>query len=332
LNPPSRELFEGKSFLVTGGAGFIGSHIVDRLLEMGADVVAIDDLSNGKLGNLPVGNSRFRFVQGDVRDFAFDSLGKIDGIFHEAARALVPSFIDPVTDLAVNTGGTIRILEYARKFDVKLVYASSGSIYGNPMKIPIGDDHPLSPISPYGASKLASEVYGSMYHREYGLDVTMLRYFNVYGPRQSVNEEMGVIPIFVNRALRGDALRIFGDGKQTRDFLNVSDVVKANFLAYGSEHGAGKTMNVGGGGQEISILELAEEVMRLCDFHAPIIFAEPKPGDIRRLVADNSVARETIGYVPSVSLEEGLVAYVYYARAQQTTGRQAPSSARADMN
>ena len=239
-----------------------------------------------------------------TRDFAFDSLGKIDGIFNEAARALAyPLFIDPVTDLAVNTGGTIRILEYARKYDIKVVHASSGSIYGNPVKIPIGDDQfPLNPISPYGASKFASEVYGSMYHREYGLDITMLRYFNVYGPRQSVNEEMGVIPIFVNRALRGDPLRIFGDGKQTRDFLNVSDVVKANLLAYESERGAGKTMNIGGGGYEISILGLADEVMRLCDFHAPLIFADPKPGDIRRLVADNSVARETIGYACRPSL------------------------------
>ncbi|MGH9919613.1 MAG: NAD-dependent epimerase/dehydratase family protein [Nitrososphaerales archaeon] len=324
MNPELDASLKGKSFLVTGGAGFIGSHIVERLLNAGAKVVAVDDLSNGKLVNLPAGNGRLEYVQRDVRVFEFESLGKIDGIFNEAARALVPSFIDPVTDLAVNTGGTIRILEYARKYDIKVVHASSGSIYGNPVKIPIADDHPLNPISPYGASKLASEVYCSMYHREYGLDVTMLRYFNVYGPRQSVNEEMGVIPIFVNRALRGDALRIFGDGKQTRDFLNVFDVVRANLLAYGSERGAGRTMNIGGGGFEISILDLAEEVMRLCDFHAPLIFAEPKPGDIRRLVADNTVARETIGYVPSVSLESGLQEYIKYARSQQP---QRPSTA-----
>lgn len=322
MDSSQKELFKGKSFLVTGGAGFIGSHIVERLLGMGAKVVAIDDLSNGKLSNLPAGNGRLEYVQRDVRDFPFESLGKVDGIFNEAARALVPSFIDPVTDLAVNTGGTIRILEYARKYDVKLIHASSGSIYGNPVRIPLGDDHPLNPISPYGASKLASEVYGSMYHREYGLDVTMLRYFNVYGPRQSVNEEMGVIPIFVNRALRGNPLRIFGDGRQTRDFLNVSDVVKANLLAFESGQGAGKTMNIGGGGYEISILDLANEVMRLCDFHAPLIFAEPKPGDIRRLVADNSVARETIGYVPSVSLEQGLRDYIEYARAQRAASSQ----------
>ena len=324
MSPEPEASLKGKSFLVTGGAGFIGSHIVERLLNGGGKVVVVDDLSNGKLANLPAGNDRLEYVQRDVRDFAFESLGKIDGIFNEAARALVPSFIDPVTDLAVNAGGTIRILEYARKYDIKVVHASSGSIYGNPVKIPIADDHPLYPISPYGASKLASEVYGSMYHREYGLDVTMLRYFNVYGPRQSVNEEMGVIPIFVNRALRGDALRVFGDGKQTRDFLNVSDVVKANLLAYESGRGAGKTMNIGGGGYEISILDLADEVMRLCDFHAPLIFADPKPGDIRRLVADNSVARETIGYVPSVTLKRGLEEYIAYARSQQPASGHAP--------
>ena len=154
----------------------------------------------------------------------------------------------------VNTGGTIRILEYARKHDVKVIYASSGSVYGNPIEIPIAESHPLNPISPYAASKMASEIYCGMYNREYHLDVTMLRYFNVYGPRQSVSEEMGVIPIFVKRALSKRALTIFGDGKQTRDFLNVMDVVNANLLAYKSEKGTGQAMNIGGGGDEISIL------------------------------------------------------------------------------
>ncbi len=163
---------------------------------------------------------------------------------------------------------TIRLLEYARKHDVKLVHASSGSVYGNPTKIPISEDHPLNPISPYGVSKLTSEFYCSMYHRDYGLDVVALRYFNVYGPRQTVNEEMGVIPIFVKRALKHQALRIFGDGKQTRDFLNVSDVVSANLLSYKSERSAGQILNVGGEGKEVSIEELAHTVMRLCGWEA----------------------------------------------------------------
>ena len=216
--------------------------------------------------------------------------------------------------MMVNAGGAIRLLEYARKHDVKLVHASSGSVYGNPIKIPISEDHPLNPISPYGVSKVTSELYCSMYFRNYGLDVVALRYFNVYGPRQTVNEEMGVIPIFVSRALRKQPLRIFGDGKQTRDFLNVRDVVAANLLAYRSTRSAGQIMNIGGGGDEVSIEALALMVMKTCGYEAPLVHAEPKPGDIRRLVSDNRMAKEVIGYVPSVSLDAGLEGYIRYAR------------------
>ena len=317
--------FAGKSFVVTGGAGFIGSHIVDRLLDLGARVISVDDMSNGKEANLSQNRERGKveIVNGDVRTFDYESLGRVDGIFNEAARALLPSFDDPITDLNVNTGGTIRILEYARKHDVKFVHASSGSVYGNPLNIPITEEHPLNPISPYGASKLCSEVYCSMYYREYGVDVTMLRYFNVYGPRQSVSEEMGVIPIFVKRALNGQPLRIFGDGKQTRDFLNVADVVSANLLAFESTHGAGEFMNIGGGGLEISIAELSKLVAELCHSSSQVIFEKPKPGDIHRLVADNSKAEKLIGYSPKISLKEGLVRYIEYAKNQQNQAKAA---------
>jgi len=308
------EIFRGRTFLVVGGAGFIGSHITDQLLTLGASVVVLDDLSNGKKSNVAGAGGSLQILQGDVRGFDFESLGKLDGIFNEAARALVPSFADPVTDLLVNAGGTIRLLEYARKHDVKLVHASSGSVYGNPTKIPISENHPLRPISPYGVSKLASEFYCSMYFLDYGLDVAALRYFNVYGPRQTVNEEMGVIPIFVSRALRKEPLRIFGDGKQTRDFLNVRDVVSANLLAYKSDRCCGQIMNIGGGGEEVSIVTLAHMVMSLCGFESSLVYADPKPGDIRRLVADNTLAKEIIGYEPRVSLEAGLREYIEYAR------------------
>jgi UDP-glucose 4-epimerase len=316
LQSDFEEIFRGRVFLVVGGAGFIGSHIAERLLALGAKVIVLDDLSNGRRINLSNVNSSLRLVEGDVRSYDFDSLGRLDGIFNEAARALVPSFADPVTDLLVNAGGTIRLLEYARKRDVKVVHASSGSVYGNPIKIPISEDHPLRPISPYGVSKLSSEFYCSMYFLDYGLDVVALRYFNVYGPRQTVNEEMGVIPIFVSRALRNEQLRVFGDGKQTRDFLNVSDVVSANLLAYKSGRSAGQVMNIGGGGDEVSIEALARMVMSLCGYSAPLVYADPKPGDIRRLVADNTRAKAVIGYEPSVSLETGLRQYIGYAKGQ----------------
>jgi UDP-glucose 4-epimerase len=288
---------------------------VIRLLALGAKVTVVDDLSNGKMKNLP-GSKNLTVINGDVRTFDFATLGKLDGVFHEAARALLPSFEDPVTDLEVNAGGTIRILEYARKFGVKVVHASSGSVYGNPISVPISETHQLHPISPYGSSKCASEMYCAMYNREFGLDVSMLRYFNVYGPRQTVSEEMGVIPIFVKRSLNRQPLTIFGDGLQTRDFLNVRDVVSANLLAFESSRAAGQAMNIGGMGEEITILDLARLVMELCDHTAPLHFSGPKPGDIRRLLADNSLAKKLIGYVPSVTLREGLKEYIEFARTQ----------------
>jgi UDP-glucose 4-epimerase len=296
--------------LVVGGAGFIGSHISEALLNKGGSVLVLDDFSNGKRVNLPPDSDRLKVIQGDSRSFDFSSVGKVDCVFNEAARPLLPSFEDPVTDAAVNAGAVARVLEYARKEDVRVVHASSGSVYGNPTKVPISEDHPLNPISPYGASKLASEFYCKMYRSEYGLEVFMLRYFNVYGPRQTVSEEMGVVPIFVKRALNKQPLRIFGDGKQTRDFLNVADVVEANLLAYESSKGAGEPMNVGGMGEETTILDLAKTVMELCGYSAPIQFAPPKPGDIRRLLADNSLAGRLIGYVPSVTLVQGLKEYI----------------------
>jgi UDP-glucose 4-epimerase len=309
-----KEDFTGRRFVVTGGEGFIGSHIVNALLEMGGEVVVVDDLSTGVSRLKRIRNQRLKIHHQDLVAFDFEKLGKTDCIFHQAARALIPSFKDPLTDLRVNVGGTICVLEYARRYDVKVVHASSGSIYGNPVKIPIKEDHPLNPISPYGTSKLAAEGYCNFYFRTYGVDVVMLRYFNVYGPGQSVSEEMGVIPIFVHRALSNEPITIFGDGHQTRDFLNVRDVVRANILAYLANGTSGEAMNIGGGGHEISILNLARMVMKMCSSNTKINFKDPKPGDIRRLVADNSKARRLIGYEPTVMLEKGLKEYIKYAK------------------
>jgi UDP-glucose 4-epimerase len=306
--------FRGKKFVVTGGEGFIGSHIVEALLEREGEVIVIDDLSNGASRLKHLNSEKLSIYHEDIRRFNFESLGKVECVFNEAARALIPSFRDPITDLEVNVGGTIKVLDYARKFKTKVVHASSGSVYGNPERIPITEEHPLRPISPYGTSKLAAESYCGFYYRTYGVDVVMLRYFNVYGPRQSVSEEMGVIPIFVERALTRNRLTIFGDGSQTRDFLNIKDVVRANLEAYVAQGVSGKAVNIGGGGREISILDLAKLVMQLCSYDSEVIFKPAKPGDIRRLVADNSMAASLLGYHPQVNLEEGLVEYIQYVK------------------
>jgi UDP-glucose 4-epimerase len=307
------ESLKGKKFIVTGGAGFIGSHIVDLLISRGASVIIVDDLSNGKVSNIPA-CSMVEFIRGDITSFDFSSVGKVDCVFNQAATSLILSFKDPYRDMKVNAAGTLRVLDYCRRYDVRIVHASSGSVYGNPQRIPIDEKHPLLPISPYGVSKLASEHYCLIYSREYGVDVRILRYFNVYGPRQNVSEEMGVIPIFVKNALSNMPIKIFGDGNQTRDFLNVKDVAMANLLAYISETAKGEIMNIGGGGYEISIFELARKIKKICMSQSEIIFAERKPGDISRLVADSSKAEKLIGYKPSVDLDTGLREYVEYAK------------------
>jgi len=226
------QFFKDKRVLVTGGAGFIGSHIVETLVSFGAKVIVIDDLSFGNLENLAEVDGKYEFIKGSIsQKNVFEEIPKMDIIFNEAALSLFHSFKDPIRDLAVNTGGMINILELARRFNSKVIQASTGSVYGNPIKIPVSENHPLNPISPYGCSKLAAEIYCDMYHRIYGLDVCCLRYFNVYGPRQRIGEETGVIPIFVSRALNDQPFTIYGDGTQTRDFLHVKDVVRANLLA-----------------------------------------------------------------------------------------------------
>jgi len=306
-----RQFFENKRVLVTGGAGFIGSHIVEALVSLGAEVIVIDDLSFGNLENLTEVHGKYKFIKGDVsQKCIFEEIPKVDIIFNEAALSLSNSFKDPIRDLVVNAGGMINIMEVARRFDSKVIQASTGSVYGNPIKIPITEDHPLNPISPYGCSKLAAEVYCDMYYRIYDLNVCCLRYFNVYGPRQRIGEETGVIPIFVSRALNDQPFTIYGDGTQTRDFLHVKDVVRANLLAAISDSMKGQKVNIGGGGPEITILELAHLIAKLMGKQARFIFKDPKPGDIRRLVADISKAKVLMQYEPQISLHQGLKEYI----------------------
>ena len=221
--------------LVTGGAGFIGSHTVDLLVEEGTEVVVIDDLSSGKLENL---EHTVPFYRLDVRSKEVERCfleHEIDAVIHLAAQVSVESSLkEPQRDMEINLGGTLNLLELCRKHDVaKFVFASSVAVYGEPKYVPVDEQHELAPLAPYGCSKLASEFYLKLYSRLYGLQTVSLRYANVYGPRQRSDGEGGVIAIFARRALLGEPLVIYGDGNQTRDFVYVRDVARANLLALG---------------------------------------------------------------------------------------------------
>jgi len=302
--------------LVTGGAGFIGSHLAETLASIDGieAVVVIDDLSSGSFSNLEAcrRTGKLVFIRGDVRDEnlvrkALEEYG-VEYVFHHAAKVSVPSSIeDPLTTESVNVGGSLAVLKAAMHSDVKrLILASSCVIYGEASNFPIGEEEPPRPKSPYGVSKLASEAYWMLAHELYGLKTVALRYFNVYGPRQRMDKYGGVISLFVYRALRGLPPVIYGDGKQTRDFIHVRDVVRANLLAASRNRVIGEVINIASG-HEISINELAMLVLSLTGLeNLRPKYGSPQPGDIRRSWADISKARELLGFEPQISLEEGI--------------------------
>lgn len=297
----------GESVLVTGGAGFIGSHLTERLVDIGADVAVLDDLSAGRRSNLEAVTDEIQFVEGDVRDrdTVSDLVAERDIVFHLAANAHVPTSVEePRYDFEVNATGTQIVLEESRGADVsRAVFASSAAVYGPPESVPIDETHPLDPISPYGASKLAGEKLGMAYDETYDLDVTALRIFNTYGPRQP----RYVMFDFLKKLDEDPSdLEVLGSGEETRTFVYVSDTVDA-FLALAiSESAPGRAFNIGGT-EPTRILDLAE---LLCDRYydgVPEVYTtgESKPGDIERLITDNSRIRE-LGVEPSVSLKEGV--------------------------
>jgi len=293
----------GQSILITGGAGFIGSHIADALTADN-DVTVLDDLSSGSRENVP---DDATFIEGDVRDddTLKNAAADTDVIFHEAAIVSVEQSIDqPKRCQDVNLAGTVAVLEAARRADARVVFASSAAIYGEPTAVPIDETEPTAPASPYGIDKCGADQYVRTYHDLYGLDTVTLRYFNVYGPGQTGGDYSGVISIFREQALNGDPITVDGDGSQTRDFVHVEDVVRANLLAATTD-AVGTAYNIGTG-TETSIETLAETVQSIADTDSPIIHGEPRPGDIDRSCADITRARERLGYEPGISLEEGL--------------------------
>jgi UDP-glucose 4-epimerase len=299
--------------LVTGGAGFIGSHLVDRLVSEGSDVVVLDDFSNGKRENLNehFGKPNFCLVEGDVKDKADvkKALAGVDVVFHLAAIVSVDfSVKNPLLVNKVNVGGTLNVLrESLKAAGVKrFVYASSCAVYGEPVNLPINEEHPTKPTSPYGVSKLASEHHCRVFYEIYGLETACLRFFNVYGPRQMIGPYSGVIMKFIDRIGHGKKPIIYGDGKQTRDFVFVSDVVDACLRAKTCKNCVGDVINVGAG-VEVSINRLADVLTKLFNLHGiKFVYAEPRAGDIRRSCADLSKAERLLGYKPKVSLREGL--------------------------
>jgi len=307
--------------LVTGGAGFIGSNIVARLLAEGNAVTVLDDLSSGFRSNLP-DHPALRFVEGDVRDEAVvvDAVAGAEAVFHLAASVGNKRSIDhPVLDAEINVIGTLRVLEAARHAGVRRVVASSSAgIFGELKTLPIREDHPVEPDSPYGASKLCGEKECLAYAKLFGLEAVCLRYFNVYGPNQRFDAYGNVIPIFVFQMLRGESLTIFGDGEQTRDFVNVADVVQANLRA-SATRGVSGAFNIGSG-TRISINHLVRRIEEASGLRSRVVHGTPRMGDVRDSMADIAAARGTFGFAPRVTLEEGLAEYVAWAREELERG------------
>jgi UDP-glucose 4-epimerase len=288
---------------VVGGAGFIGSNLVDALVERGHAVVVIDDLSTGYARNL---NPAAAFEQLDIRadsDGLTSALRGCEVVFHTAALARVPRAIeDPLGTHAVNVTGTLRVLKAAVDAGVRrVVYSSSSSVYGDQPSLPLVEEMPPNPLHPYACQKLMGEIYARNFHRTYGLQSVCLRYFNVYGPRQVTEGAYRlVIGIFMDQRRLGEPLTIHGDGLQTRDFTWVGDVVRANLLAAESERvGAGEAINVGAG-DEVSINRIAELI------GGPVVHGPPRGFDERFKRAGIARARDLLGWVPQVPIEEGL--------------------------
>ncbi len=305
--------------LVTGGAGFIGSHIVDRLLKEGFEVTVIDDLSTGRRENIAHHQDRkdFHFVKGDIRNTALVKkvVEDVDAVFHEAALVSVPRSIeDPLLTNEINVSRTLNLLKACTDANVKrFIYASSTAIYGDTETLPKHEKLMPQPISPYAVSKLAAENYVKIYHKVYGLNTICLRYFNVYGSRQTYSPYSGVITIFINNLLKNEPPVIYGDGKQTRDFVHVQDVVEANVLALTRETAIGEVLNVATG-TPTTINQLVAVLQQIMKTSLEPVYTSPRPGDIRHSYADITRANKLLQYNPEISLKDGLTELVkWYA-------------------
>jgi len=298
-----------RNIVVTGGAGFIGSWLAETLAE-GNEVKVLDNLSPSKIENLQHIRNKIRVIRGDVRnaETVAASLKGTDVVFHEAANVQIQASIeDPRMDSDINIGGTLNVLEACRLHDVnRLVFASSSAIYGDAGRIAISEEQRLNPMSPYAVSKMAGESYVKLYNQLYGMETVSLRYFNVYGPRQNPDSPYsGVISLFIKNMEHGKGLTVFGDGKQTRDFVNVRDVVRANVLAATSKKATGKAINIGTG-KSVSLNEMIRILEKISGKSLKVVYKPQREGDIRDSLAGTTLAEELLGFKAKISLKDGL--------------------------
>lgn len=296
--------------LVTGGGGFIGSHIVMRLLDRGHEVRVIDDFSTGRKENLAGAAGRIDLREGDLRnpDAVRGAVEGVDWVFHEAALPSVARSVeDPLSTNAVNVQGTLQLLLAARDAGVRrVVYAASSSAYGDTPTLPKIETMPPSPLSPYALQKYAGEQYCVMFSRLYGLETVALRYFNVFGPRQDpAGFYSAVIPRFIVQLARGEKPTVFGDGEQSRDFTYIDNVVDANLLAAERSEAVGEVINVACG-ERITLNRLLAELRDILGVDTPAEHGPPRAGDVRHSLADISKAHRLLGYDPGIALREGL--------------------------
>jgi UDP-glucose 4-epimerase len=300
---------KGKNILVTGGAGFVGSHIVDRLAPENK-VIVFDNLFTGSLSNLEESRDRITFIKGDILDKALltDVVAEVEFVFHLAAHVgNIRSIKDPYFDMDVNIRGMLNLLEACRNSNIKrLVYSSSGAIFGEAKYLPIDEDHPLHPESPYAVSKMAAEKYALAFYKVFSVPATAVRYFNIYGPRQDTSEYANAISIFLGKFKKGEPITIFGDGEQTRDFTFVEDVVTSNILAATRPAAAGEIFNIATG-QATSLNQIVALIRQISGREIPATYADPRVGEVRDSRAEIKKARSILGYRPQTDLKEGLL-------------------------
>lgn len=308
-----------RTFLVTGGCGFIGSHIAEALLRRGDRVRVLDNLSTGKRENLPtLAPDRTEFIQADLNDAAAvgRAVAGVDCIFHQAALASVPRSVQfPLDTNGACVTGTVNLLDQARRAGVRrLVYAGSSSAYGDQPYTSKRECDPPSPLSPYAAAKLSAEFYCQAFYRTYNLETVCLRYFNVFGPRQDPNSPYSaVIPLFITKLLSGVRPIVYGDGFQSRDFTYVENVVHGNLLAADAEGAAGKVMNVAMG-KSTTLLDLLKSLNEMLGTDIQPVHEPPRVGDVRDSLADITLARQILGFEPCVEFHEGLRRSIAYYR------------------